>query len=123
MHQGVHLDLNTNTITNNLCMPLKSLIMLGYIFSLLLLINFCNLSNSKISNVYRIEPDNNDKVSNTSLLGKYHSESPVMCSGFGQYNYFGFNAKEKKCRIHTCYPTHMSGAEDGWIYYISTNPG
>ncbi|XP_048751373.2 C-type lectin domain family 17, member A-like [Ostrea edulis] len=61
-----------------------------------------------------MESEMNDKVSNASLVGEYHSDSPIMCSGFGQFNYLAFNAKEKKCRVHTCYP---AGCGYEWLEY------
>lgn len=97
--------------------------MLGHIINLFVLIVFCDLSNAKVSNFYVMESEMNDKVSNASLVGEYHSDSPIMCSGFGQFNYLAFNAKEKKCRVHTCYPAGKMLHKVGWIYYISTKAG
>lgn len=99
--------------------------MSGYVFSLFVVISFCNFSNAKVSHFYRMEPAMNDKVSNTNLVGEYHSESLGVCSAMcgGRFGCFGFNARQKKCRIHKHYPASMTGQEDGWVYYISIISG
>jgi hypothetical protein len=99
-----------------------SLIMFKYVLSLFVFLIFCILSHAERSKFYKEDVENNDKMSNINLDVEYHSVSLAYCSAVGSWGYFGFNSKEKKCRVYTCCPTTMTGSGEGWMYYISTNP-
>jgi hypothetical protein len=96
--------------------------MLPYVLGLCVPLVFSSSPNEKVTNFYRMDPTNSDKVSNKDIIREYYSESLGVCASIGGRRYFGFNAKEKKCRVHTCCPVEMTGDDVGWIYYKLTSP-
>ena len=96
--------------------------MLRYVLDFFVPLIFFKLSLSKGSKFFKVDVESSEKLSSIRLVGEYHSESLAVCSAIGSSGYFGFNAKEKKCRVHTGCPTAMTVDRAGWMYYISTNP-
>ncbi|XP_048740988.2 uncharacterized protein LOC125654923 isoform X1 [Ostrea edulis] len=81
----------------------------------------CILSKADIiSKSFTMEPSLHNKVSNSNLISKHHSESIPECSAIcGELcACFGFNPKLKKCHIHqSCNPADITKDETGWRYF------
>lgn len=68
-----------------------------------------------------MEPSLHNRVSNISLVAKYHSESLIECSAKCSElcACFGFNTQLRKCRIHgSCDISNMTEDETGWMYFL-----